>query len=354
MISLHHPLISAEEQAAAARVLASGHLAAGAEVAAFEQEFAEFVGVPEAVAVANGTVALWLGLWAAGIGPGHEVIVPSFTFAATAGSVLQVGATPVFADIDARTFCLNPDAVRALIGPRTAAVAAVHLFGHPAALDELSALCERHSLLLVEDAAQAHGARWQGNHVGARGAFGAFSFYPTKNMTTGEGGMITTTSSPLAERARALRNHGQDSPYHHQFLGTNGRMTDIAAAMGRVQLSRLPGWIERRQANAARLSESLAGLVTTPWIRPGATHSFSLYTIRCADRPRLLRTLQDEGVGFGVYYPMGCHRQPAFASGAELPETDRACQEVISLPVRPDLTEDEIVAIGEAVRRGTA
>jgi len=353
VISLHHPLLAAEEQAAAARVLASGQLAAGAEVAAFEREFAAFVGVPEAVAVANGTVALWLGLWAAGIGPGDEVIVPSFTFAATAGTVLQVGATPVFADIDARTYCLGADTVRALIGPRTAAVVAVHLFGHPAPLDDLSALCRQHGLLLIEDAAQAHGARWRGTHVGAVGEFGAFSFYPTKNMTTGEGGMITTASPALAGRARSLRNHGQDGPYHHRFLGTNGRMTDIAAAIGRVQLGRLPGWVERRQANAARLSESLAALVTTPWVQPGATHSFSLYTVRCSDRPRLVKALQDAGVGFGIYYPMGCHRQPAFATGADLPETERACGEVISLPVRPDLTSEELAAVAEAVVKGT-
>lgn len=353
MIPLHRPLVGVEEHEAVARVLSSGQLAAGTEVAAFEAEFAALVGVPEAVAVASGTAALWLGLWAAGIGPGDEVIVPSFTFAATAGTVVQTGATPVFADIDARTYCLSAATVRAHIGPRTAAVIAVHLYGHPAPIEELSQLCQQHGLFLVEDAAQAHGTRWRGTHVGGFGGFGAFSFYPTKNMTTGEGGMITTSDPDLARQARSLRNHGQDAPYHHQWPGTNARMTDIAAAIGRVQLRRLPAWVEKRQANAAWLSERLAGLVSTPLVQPDATHTFSLYTVRCSDRARLVRTLQTAGVGFGIYYPVGCHCQPAFVTGICLPETERACGEVISLPVRPDLTDKELSAVAEAVAKGT-
>ena len=355
MIPLNHPSIGAEEREAVARVFDSGQLSTGAEVAAFEAEFAAFVGAPEAVAVSNGTAALWLGLWAAGIGPGDEVIVPSFTFAATAGTVVQTGAAPVFADIDARTYCLGADTVRAHIGPRTAAVVAVHLYGHPAPVDELSSLCQQHGLLLVEDAAQAHGTRWRGTHVGGFGDFGAFSFYPTKNMTTGEGGMLTTSNADLAQRARSLRNHGLDAPHHHRWPGTNARMTEMAGAIGRVQLKHLPDWVDRRRANAAWLTERLAGLVSTPWVHPEADHSYSLYTVRCADRPRLVRALDDAGVGFGIYYPVGCHRQPAFGGPeADLPETERACAEVISLPVRPDLTKKELAAVAAAVAVGAA
>jgi perosamine synthetase len=355
VIPLSRPMIGPEEQAAVARVLGSGQLASGPEVAAFEAEFAAFGGVPHAVAVSNGTTALWLSLWAGGIGPGDEVIVPSFTFAATAGSVLQVGARPVYADIDPATYCISADTVRPHIGPRTAAVIAVHLYGHPAPLDELSALCRRHGLFLVEDAAQAHGTRWKGAHVGGIGAVGTFSFYPTKNMTTGEGGMLTTADENLAAQARLLRNHGMDAPYHHQRPGTNVRMTDLAAAIGRVQLTRLPGWVERRRANAAYLSERLAGVVATPRVHPEAAHAFHQYTVRCPDRSRLLSALQTAGVGFGIYYPMGCHRQPAFAdAGADLPETERASAEVVSLPVRPDLTEEELAAVVAAVIAGAA
>jgi perosamine synthetase len=355
LIPLHRPITGPEEREAVARVLQSGHLAAGAEVAAFEAEFAAFVGVPEAVAVANGTAALWLGLWACGIGPGDEVIVPSFTFGATAGAVLQVGAVPVFADIDARSYCLTADSVTATIGPRTAAVIAVHLYGNPAPVDELGAVCRRAGLLFIEDAAQAHGARWQHAHVGGFGDFGAFSFYPTKNMTTGEGGMLTTMRSDLAQRARLVRNHGMDARYHHEILGTNMRMTDIAAAIGRVQLARLPSWVAQRQANAAWLDEHLADVVVTPWKHPNAEHAYSLYTIRSGDRSRLARALDDAGVGFDIYYPRGCHQQPAFGdSGESLPETERACAEVVSLPVRPTLTQDELATIAEAVRSGAA
>ncbi len=355
MIPLHHPLIGDEERQAVNRVFASGQLSAGAEVAAFEEEFADFAGVPEAVAVCNGTQALWLGLWAAGIGPGDEVVVPSFTFAATASTVVHAGATPVFADIDPRTYCLSAEAVRARIGPRTAAVVAVHLFGHPAPIDELAELCRQNGLLLVEDAAQAHGARWRGKHVGGFGGFGTFSFYPTKNMTTGEGGMITTSDSEMAHKTRSLRNHGLDAPHHHRWPGTNARMTDIAAAIGRAQLVRLPERVERRRANAAWLTSSLSGLVSTPWAHPEATHSYSLYTVRSPDRPRLARALDAAGVGFAVYYPVGCHRQPAFAGEVTaLPETELACDQVISIPVRPDLTEEELAAVAQAVKAGTA
>lgn len=353
MIPLARPLIGPEEQAAVARVLASGQLAAGPEVAAFEAEFADYVGVAHAVATSNGTTALWLGLWAAGIGPGDEVVVPSFTFAATAGAVRQVGATPVFADIDPHSFCLSAATVRPHLGPRTAAVIAVHLFGQPAPMDELGTLCSSHGVALVEDAAQAHGALFDGRPVGSLGAFGAFSFYPTKNMTTGEGGMLTTGDADLARATRMLRNHGMEDRYQHLRPGTNARMTETAGAIGRVQLRRLPGWNRQRRENAARLDELLAEAVVTPRALPSTEHVFNQYTIRSTRREALLSDLRDAGIGWGLYYPLGCHRQPAFGEGQEpLPETDRACEQVVSLPVRPDLTDVELAAVARAAGRG--
>jgi perosamine synthetase len=353
VIPLSVPSIGPDEQEAVIRVLQSGQLAAGPEVAAFEAEFADFSGVPEAVATSNGTTALWLGLWAAGVGPGDELIVPSFTFAATAGVVALTGARPIFADIDPLTFCISADTVRPLIGPDTAAVIAVHLYGHPAPLDELSELCHQNGLLLVEDAAQAHGARWDGEPVGGIGGFGAFSFYATKNMTTGEGGILTTADSSLAEKVRSLRSHGMGA-LNHERLGTNARMTEMAGALGRVQLRRLPGWIEQRRTNAGVLTERIADSVTTPWVHPAADHAYHLYTVRCSDRDRLARALDAAEVGHGIYYPVGCHHRPAFAAEpADLPETERACSEVISLPIRPDLTESDLASVAQAVIEGT-
>jgi perosamine synthetase len=355
MIPLARPLLGVEEQAAVAGVLSSGQLAAGPEVAAFEAEFAEYVGVAHAVATSNGTTALWLGLWAAGIGPGDEVVVPSFTFAATAGAVRQVGATPVFADIDPHSFCLSAATVRPHLGSRTAAVIAVHLFGQPAPMDELGALCSSHGVALVEDAAQAHGALFDGRPVGGVGAFGAFSFYPTKNLTTGEGGMLTTGDAGLARAARMLRNHGMEERYRHVRPGTNARMTEMAGAIGRVQLRRLPGWNRQRRANAARLDELLAGAVVTPRVLLSTEHVFNQYTIRSPRREALLSGLRDAGIGWGIYYPLGCHRQPAFGEGQEpLPETDWACEQVVSLPVRPDLSDEELAAVAQAVWRGVS
>ena len=269
MIPLNRPLIGSAEREAVDRVLSSGWLAAGPEVAAFEVEFADYTGVPEAVAVSSGTAALWLTLWAAGIGPGDEVIVPSFTFIATAGAVAQTGAHPVYADIEPGSYCLTADTVRPLIGPRTAAVVPVHLYGHPAPMTELVELCRSRDLLLVEDAAQAHGARWEGRRVGGIGDAGVFSLYPTKNMTTGEGGMVTTHDPALAERVRSLRNHGLDEDRRSHLLGTNARMTEMAGAMGRLQLSALEDRVARRRANAETLSARLAEVVETPRVAPG-------------------------------------------------------------------------------------
>jgi len=350
MIPAAKPLIGEAERAAVDRVMASGMIAQGPEVAAFESEFSAIVDGRRCVAVNSGTSALHLGLLAAGIGPGDEVIVPSFTFAATANSVALCGATPVFADIEPDYFCLSPDAVRAAIGPRTSAIMAVHLYGHPAAMDELGQLAGAHGLLLVEDAAQAHAASLHGQMVGALGSLAAFSFYPTKNMTTGEGGMIVTDDLEVERQARMLRNQGMERRYENELVGFNARMTDIGAAIGRVQLERLGGWTETRIRNAQRLSTGLDAVVT-PIVADGAVHVFHQYTVRCEDRDGLAARLTDRGIGWGVYYPIPNHQLPSFDEALDLPETERAAREVLSLPVHPALTDEDLQTIIEGVNR---
>lgn len=350
MIPAAKPEIGDEERAAVDRVMRSGMLAQGPEVAAFEEEFAATIPGVHAVALNSGTSALHLAFLAAGIGPGDEVIVPSFSFAATANSVALTGATPVFADIEIDTFNLAPEAVEAAITPRTRAIMPVHLYGHPAAMGPLTEIARRHDLLLFEDAAQAVAASLDGTPVGAFGVAASFSFYPTKNMTSGEGGMVTTTSAEIARAVRVLRNQGMERRYENEVVGVNNRMTDIHAAIGRVQLTRLPAWTAARQANAAFLSEHLEGVVTPP-TAPGAVHVWHQYTIRVVDHDRdaFAQALADRGVGSGVYYPTPIHRLPSFAVDVDLPVTEQAARQALSLPVYPALTPAELDAIVEAV-----
>jgi dTDP-4-amino-4,6-dideoxygalactose transaminase len=348
MIPAAKPLIGAEERAAVDRVMASGMIAQGPEVAAFEEEFGALVDGRRCIAVNSGTSALHLGLLAAGIVAGDEVIVPSFTFAATANSVALSGATPVFVDIEPAHFCLDPEAVRAAIGPKTAAIMPVHLYGHPAAMDEINALADQNGLLVIEDAAQAHAAALHGRPVGALGKVAAFSFYPTKNMTTGEGGMIVTDDPAIERMARLLRNQGMEARYENEVVGFNTRMTDINAAIGRVQLTRLAGWTEARRKNAEVLSAGITGAVTPP-VADGATHVFHQYTIRSEQRDALAAQLTERGIGSGVYYPIPNHRLPSFDLTLDLPETERAANEVLSLPVHPSLSEADLDAIIEGV-----
>ena len=345
------PFIGAEERAEVDRVLASGMLAQGPEVAAFEEEFAALVsGTRFAVAVNSGTSALHLSLLALGIGRGDEVIVPSFTFAATANAVALTGATPVFADIDPDSFCLDPVAVDAAITPRTSAILPVHLYGHPAALGELARIAETRGLLILEDAAQAHSAALADRQIGSWGSAGAFSFYPTKNMTSGEGGMVTTDDESVAHRVRLLRNQGQERRYENEVVGFNNRMTDVHAAIGRVQLRRLLAWTGERQANAAFYDEHLRGVVTPP-VADGATHVYHQYTVRVAadERDACAEHLAKAGIGTGVYYPIPVHRLPAFQQQLDLPETERAAQECLSLPVYPSLSLEERSRVVDAV-----
>ncbi|MBG0717955.1 DegT/DnrJ/EryC1/StrS aminotransferase family protein [Microbacterium sp. 2C] len=348
------PIIGDEEREAVDRVLRSGMVAQGPEVAAFEAEFAaHFVPGRSAVAVNSGTAGLHLGLLASGVGVGDEVIVPSFTFAATGNSVALTGATPVFADISADSFTLDPAAVEDAITPRTKGIMPVHLYGHPAAMRELLALADAHGLQIYEDAAQAHGASLDGRPVGAFGAFAMFSLYPTKNMTSGEGGMITAEDADILRRSRLLRNQGMERQYENEVVGFNARMTDIHAAIGRVQLTRVDGWTKTRQHNAALLDAELRGVVAPP-VAPGAVHVYHQYTIRVPeDRDGFVTALREEhGVGSGVYYPIPNHRLASlapFASGLDLPETERAAREVVSLPVHPSLTDADLQRVVTAV-----
>jgi len=355
------PLIGDEEREAVDRVLRSGMIAQGPEVAAFEQEFAaHFVQGRSTVAVNSGTSGQHLGLLAAGVGAGDEVIVPSFTFAATGNSVALTGATPVFVDIEPNYFTLDPEAVRAAITPRTKGIMPVHLYGHPFLVDQIEAIAKEHGLAIYEDAAQAHGASWNGRPVGTLGDFAMFSLYPTKNMTSGEGGMVACANDELARNVRVLRNQGMEKQYENEVIGFNARMTDIHAAIGRVQLTKVDAWTKRRQLNAAALNVGLSGLagVRTPMVADGAVHVYHQYTVRvdAAERDRIHTALKEEhGVGSGVYYPIPNHRLPSlakFAPGLDLPETERAAREVLSLPVHPSLTQvdlDRIIAAMAAV-----
>jgi dTDP-4-amino-4,6-dideoxygalactose transaminase len=350
MIPAARPLIGDEERDAVDRVLRSGMVAQGPEVAAFESEFSALVDGRRCVAVNSGTSALHLAFLAAGVGPGDEVVVPSFTFAATANSVALTGATAVFADIEPDHFNLDPAAVEAAITPRTKAVMPVHLYGHPAAMDRFEALADKHSLLLLEDAAQAHAASLLGRPVGAWGLAASFSFYPTKNMTSGEGGLVTTSSDDLARQVQLLRNQGMERRYENEMVGFNTRMTDLHAAIGRVQLGKLAGWTKQRQANAAFLDENLRGVVVPP-VAANAVHVYHQYTIRVPgdDRDKFAAELGRRGVGSGVYYPIPNHRLPSFGLTLDLPETERAAREVLSLPVHPALAEDDLQKIADVV-----
>ncbi|MGP5588303.1 DegT/DnrJ/EryC1/StrS family aminotransferase [Glutamicibacter ardleyensis] len=348
------PIIGDDERAAVDRVMRSGMVAQGPEVAAFETEFsAHFVPGRSSVAVNSGTAGLHLGLLAAGVGPGDEVLVPSFTFAATGNSVALTGATPVFVDIEPQTFTLDPVAVEAAITSKTRGIMPVHLYGHPARMRELEAIAAKHNLALYEDAAQAHGASLDGRPVGSFGEFAMFSLYPTKNMTSGEGGMVTAATDEVARRLRLLRNQGMEKQYENEIIGFNARMTDIHAAIGRVQLTKVDAWTAKRQANAAFLDANLEG-VTVPVVVDGATHVYHQYTVRVPeDRDGFVAALKNEyQVGAGVYYPIPNHRLPSlapYAPGLDLPQTEKAAREVVSLPVHPSLSQADLERIVSAV-----
>lgn len=355
-IPIANPVISESAREAVTDVLKSGAIADGEEVRAFEREFADYIGVDHAVATSSGTTALHAMLEAAGIGTGDAVVTTPFSFISSANAVLHADGTPLFGDINIETYNLDPETVRERVKERDdiAAIMPVHLYGLPAAMEEFRSIAETHDLLLFEDAAQAHGATVQGERVGKIGDAAAFSFYPTKNMTTGEGGIITTDDADLAERARRLIDHGRTGGYRHSEVGYNYRMTNIQAAIGRDQLERLPGWVRERQANAKILTDRLDRVenVQTPSVPEQCDHAYHQYTIRVPDRDHVIDVLKHRGVGYGIYYPMSIPEQPAYDRTVECPTTDKASKVVLSLPVHPSVSPDDIDAIVEAVSCG--
>lgn len=355
LIPAAKPIIGQEEREAVDRVLASGMVAQGPEVKAFEEEFgAQLVGGVECVATNSGTSSQHLGMLALGLKPGDEVIVPSFTFAATANSVAVSGGVPVFVDVDPETFCMDPEAVRAAITERTVGIQPVHLYGHPAPIEEIVAIARENGLWVFEDAAQAHGATWNGKQVGTFGDGAMFSLYPTKNMTSGEGGITACATPETARMVRLLRNQGMEKQYANEVAGFNNRMTDIHAAIGRVQLTKVGAWTKRRQELAARFDAELEGVVV-PVVREEATHVYHQYTIRLEgstgeERDRFRDALREEyQVGSGVYYPTPVHRLPSFGLDLDLPVTEMLGREVLSLPVHPSVTDADADRIIEAV-----
>ena len=355
MIPIARPLVGEEEKRAVIEVLESGQLAEGSRVKAFEASFAEYCGVEYAVAVNSGTAALIVALQAHGVGPGDEVITSPFSFIATATSIIACGATPVFVDVDPFDLNLDPNRIEDAITDATKAIMPVHLYGHPADMTAIAELAEDNELALVEDAAQAHGAEHAGRRAGSFGT-GCFSFYPTKNMTTGEGGIITTDDAEVARLCRIIRNHGQETRYRSEYFGLNYRMTDLAAAIGNVQLTHIEAWTEARIRNAAKLS-SLITAVETPRVREGDRHVFHQYTIRVnGDRDALQKRLLEAGVGSAIHYPMPIHKQPimiqmGIGQDADVPVAEAAAASVLSLPVHPSLTEEDLEHIARVVNR---
>lgn len=352
MISIANPLIGAEEKQAVMEVLDSGILAQGPRVQAFEEAFAEMCGTKYAVATSSGTTALHVALLAHDIGPGDEVITSPFTFIASANSVLYTGARPIFVDIDPVSFNLDPAKIEAAITPNTKAIMPVHLFGLPCEMDSILAVAEKHKLLIIEDSAQSHGAIYRDQRVGSFGA-GCFSLYPTKNITSAEGGMVTTNSEEIAENCRVIRQHGMRRRYYHDELGFNFRMTDVHAAIGLAQLKKLGQFTEARINNARFLSAHLEGVIT-PSVPDNCTHVFHQYTIRVPDgrRDEVLAGLQAQGIGCGVYYPVPVHQQRVYTElgyDVSLPEAEQAALEVISLPVHPALSSADLETIVAAV-----
>jgi perosamine synthetase len=344
-IALAKPQIARSERKAVNRVLKSLSLAQGPEVKSFEAEFSKIVGDRECVAVNSGTSALHISLIALGIGPGDEVIVPSFTFAATANVVSLVGATPVFVDIDPRTYCIQPDLIRNAITKGTKAIIVVHLYGLPADMKSVCQIAKEHSILVIEDAAQAHMASIEGRMVGTFGDAAAFSFYPTKNMTSGEGGMVVLQESDKARICRLLRNQGMEKRYQNELPGFNLRMTDIHAAIGRVQLRKLAEMTEKRLQNANYLSKNLS-TESIPYVPLGHKHVFHQFTVRINEgREKFSAKLLEFGIGNDVYYPTQVHKLPSFNVPINLPETQIATQQVLSLPVHPGLRKKDLKRI---------
>jgi dTDP-4-amino-4,6-dideoxygalactose transaminase len=367
MIPINQPSIGKEEIEAVVEVLKSGILTEksgrGPRVLQFEKEFAKFVGAKHAIAVSSGTAALHASLLAAGIQPGDEVVVPSFTFSATAGAVVLAGGKPAFADIDADTYCITRESIEAVLTRATKVIMPVHMYGLCADMDPITELARNRGIVVIEDAAQAHGAEYNGRKAGSLGDAACFSFYPGKNMTTGEGGMITTSDDDLAEQVRRIRTHGEERPYWVARQGHNYRMPEMAAAIGAVQLKKLPGFLQDRRKNAEYLSEKLGvlGKLVMPKEPAGRRHAWYLFTARlrganAGKRNKLVEKLRSKNIGCSVYYESPVHMLPYYRDlqstrRSALPETERACRQVFSLPVHPMLKQTELQYVTDSVRR---
>ncbi|WP_306058682.1 DegT/DnrJ/EryC1/StrS family aminotransferase [Natronococcus wangiae] len=350
MIPIATPVVGDEEADRVARVLESGTLAEGEVVRAFEREFADYCGTDRAIATANGTAALHAALVGLGIGEGDRVLTTPFSFVATANAIRHAGAEPAFADVDPVTYNLDPDAARDAAAD-VDAILVVHLYGCPAEVDAFAELAADLGVPLVEDCAQAHGATYRGRRVGSFGDAACFSFYPTKNMTTGEGGIVLTDREDVAERVGRFVDHGRVGGYTHASVGHNFRMTNVAAAIGRAQFERLPEFVARRRANATRLTAALAETGLEPPVEPvRRTHVYHQYTVRAPDRAAFREHLEAHDVGSAIYYPRCIHKQPAYDGVShDAPNAERAATEVLSIPVHPGLSSDDVDRVTEVI-----
>jgi dTDP-4-amino-4,6-dideoxygalactose transaminase len=349
--------IKSEIDAALSRVLESSEFVLGEEVAGFEQDFAKYCGAAECIAVNSGTSALHLALLAAGVGPGDEVITVPFTFVASVAAVLYTGARPVLIDIDPHSFNMNAAAIEAVITARSKAIMPVHLYGQTADMDPILEIARRHGLVVIEDAAQAHGAKYRGRAAGNLGDIGCFSFYPTKNLGAyGEGGAITTSNAEYAKKIRMLRDWGQDSKYHHVLRGFNYRMEGLQGAILRVKLRHLERWTEGRRAIAAKYNQQLADSgLALPQEMPWSRHVYHVYSLRTSDRDSFRTVLQSQGIQTAVHYAIPVHLQPAYADvgyhTGSFPESEAAANEVTALPIYAELSQDQVGAVCDAVRK---
>jgi dTDP-4-amino-4,6-dideoxygalactose transaminase len=355
MVDVARQFEMVEEKASEAvmGVLKSGNYILGKEVSAFEHEMAAYLGVEQAVGVASGTDALFLSLKAMGIGPGDEVITTPFTFIATAGAIANLGAAPRFADIEEATFNIDPAKIADAVTDKTKAVVVVHLFGHPAEIQECARLCGARGLHLVEDCAQSLGAEASGRKAGSFGAASAFSFFPTKNLgAAGDAGMVCAHDPGIAERVRMLRAHGSKRKYYHEVLGVNSRLDTLQAAVLQVKLKHLDEWNSERARIALYYDSHLEGVVT-PTVRPGFTHAYHQYTIRSGRRDDIRRSMEEAGIASAVYYPVPLHLQPCFEylgyGKGDFPASEKAAAEVLSLPIFPGMTREEMDRVCRAV-----
>lgn len=356
MIPIANPDLGTPEAERVSEVIHSGMVADGEHVRAFEDAFSEFCNAEYGVATSNGTTALHSGLKALGIGHGDRVVTTPFSFVASANAIRLTGAKPVFADIDPQTYNLDPESVADVVAQRDVdAILAVHLYGLPSDLSTLCKIADEHDLALIEDCAQAHGATYDGQPVGSVGDIGCFSFYPTKNMTTGEGGMVVTDRQDVAEAAQSYGNHGRppDGGYEHVRLGNNFRMTNIAAAIGEEQLKKLPEFLADRRANAQRFDTEIDNdSVTLPSVPEKREHAYHQYTIRTDTRDAFLEYLHEHGVGAKIYYPKCIHQQPAYDAEiyeSDCPVAEQIADEVVSIPVHPQLSEEDLSMIIDTV-----